>query len=196
MSVGKKRTLVVRDPRKVRALRTPARQEILETLVRLGACSVKELAGQTGRAPASLYYHIHELTGAGLIREAERRRSGRRLESVYEPVADRIVLDRKERSRAFVSALADLHRSTLRKTERELVRALDPKRSREAPPGESVSLLRLTARLRPRAATKARRMLRELVEFIGDNDDPSAPDTYALTAALVRLAPPDTRALT
>ncbi len=189
----RKRTLVIRDPEQVRALRTPSRQEIVETLTRLGACSVKELGEATGRAPASLYYHIHELEEAGLIRKAPRRQAGGRVEGVYEPVADRIVLDRTERSGDFLSALADLHRSTLRKAEREIIAALGPPSAPRDPPGESASLLRATARLRPRAAARARRMMRELGEFVGENDDPSAPDTYALTIAFARLVPPETR---
>ena len=151
---------------------------------------LKDLAAETGRAPGALYYHIHDLVDAGLIREAGKRRAGKRLESVYEPVAERVVLDRSERSRPFVDALADLQRSTLRSAEREILRALDPGRTREKTPGESVSLLRLTARLRPKARARAEAMLRELVKFIGENDDPRADDTYSLTAALVRLAPP------
>ena len=193
MPTRKKRTLVIRDPEKVRALRTPLRQQILEALVRLGRCSVKDLAVETGRAPGALYYHIHDLVDVGLINETGKRRAGKRLESIYEPVAERIVLDRAERSRPFVEALADLHRSTLRSAEREILRALDPGRTADVPPGESVSLLRVTARLRPRARAQAQTMLRELAKFIGENDDPSADETYSLTAALVRLASPSRR---
>ena len=183
-------TLVIKEPERIRALRTPARQEIMEALVRVGPCSARELAEETGRAPASLYDHIHALTDAGLVRESTPRKAGGKAERVYEPVAKRIVLDRTERSDEFVSALADMHRATLRKAEREALLALDPELAGRTSPGESVSLLRMTARLRPKAAAKARRMMRELAEFIGENDDPGASETYAMTAVLTRLRPP------
>lgn len=186
----RQQTLTIKEPEKIRALRTPARQEILEVLVRIGPCSARELAEETGRARASLYYHIHALVDAGLVRVAAGRRTGRATECLYEPVAKRIMLDRTERSSEFVSALADMHRATIRKAEREALVALDQGRAEHTPPGESVSLLRMTARLRPKAAAKARRMMLELARFIGENDDPNAPGIYAMTTVLVRLHPP------
>ena len=191
MPARKKRTLVIRDPEMVRALRTPLRREILETLLRLRGCSVKELATEAGRAPGALYYHIHELLRVGLIRETGKRPAGKRLESVYEPVAERIVLDRTVRARPFIEALADLQRSTLRTAARELTAALEARGPKDAAPDDSGSLIRLTARLKPRAAARARGMLRELAQFLDANDDPKAADAYAMTAALVRLAPRD-----
>jgi predicted transcriptional regulator len=191
MATRKKRTLVLRDPETVRALRTPLRREILETVIRLRDCSVKELAAELGRAPAALYYHIHELVRAGLIRETGKRPAGKRLESVFEPVAERIMLDRTLRSRPFLEALADLQRSTLRTATRELTRALKVRPKKGEAPAESASLVRVTARLKPRTAARASRMLRELARFLEANDDPEAADTYSVTAALVRLAPRD-----
>lgn len=186
MAGRKRQTFTVRDPETLRALRTPLRREILEALIRLGRGSVRELAAEIGREPATLYYHVHGLTRAGLVRESGTRRVGPRTESVYEPVATKIVLDRTVRSRPFVEALADLQRSTLRAAERELTRALE--RGADAP-AESVSLVRTTARLRPAAARKARRKLVELARFLAENDDPTAGGTFALTAALVRIEP-------
>ena len=193
MARRRKRTLVIRDPEQVKALRTPLRQEIVETLTRLGTCSVKELGEVTGRAPASLYYHIHELVEAGLIREATQRQAGKRVESVYEAVADRIVLDRAERSKAFLSALSDLHRSTLRKAERDIIAALEPGHAPRDAADESAALLRTTARLRPKAAARARRMMRELAEFVGESDDPDAAETHSLTIVFARAVPPENR---
>jgi DNA-binding transcriptional ArsR family regulator len=187
MVTRRKRTLVIRDAEKLRTLRTPLRREILEALIHLGRSSVKELASELGRAPAALYYHVHELARAGLIREVESRSVGKRLESVYGPAAPRIVIDRTVRKPAFIEALADLQRSTLRTAERELTRALGSSKTGDRSAADSTSLIRSTARLRPKAAVRARKMLRELARFMAENDDPDAPDTYAVTAALVPL---------
>ena len=185
MSAHAKRTLIIRDAETLRALRTPLRREILESLIRSRSASVKDLASDLGRAPAALYYHVHELVRAGLIREVRKRATGKRLESVYEPAAPRVEIDRSVRSRAFLGALTDLQRATLRTAEREITRALASGGAARGAPRESPSLVRLTARLRPRAAAKARKMLRDLARFLAENDDPQARDTYALTAALV-----------
>ncbi|MFH1502764.1 MAG: helix-turn-helix domain-containing protein [Candidatus Eisenbacteria bacterium] len=192
---GKKpRTLVIKDARTVRALRTPVRQEILGAFERLGAGSVKDVAAELGRAPASLYYHIHELEEVGLIEELGRRDAGRRTEAVYGPTAERIVLDRGETSKAFVEAVADLNRAALRTAERELAAALAPARTRKVPPAESVSLLRLTSRLKPADAARARKMLQDVAEFMAERDDAGVTEAFSLTAALVRLARPGRRA--
>ncbi len=117
-------TLVIRDPAVLRALRTPLRQEVLAAVQQMRTASVKDVAAELGRKPASLYYHVHELARVGLIREAGARPAGRRVEALYEPAADRIVIDRSIRTPAFVDALADLERATLRTAERELRAAL------------------------------------------------------------------------
>jgi DNA-binding transcriptional ArsR family regulator len=187
------RTLHIRDAATVRALRTPARQEILGALERLGAASVKDVAGELGRTPASLYYHVHELRKAGLIREAGTRPAGRRTEAIYEPAAERIVIDRSVTSKGFVEALSDLHSSVMRAADRELAEALEPARARKVPPGKSVALLRLSARLKPADARAARRKLQEVAEFLTRHDDPAADATFSFTGALVRLTPPEER---
>lgn len=184
------RTLRIGDVAQLRALRTPLRQEVLATLSRLGSASVKEMATELGRAPASLYYHIHELAEAGLIREVDRRPAGRRTEAVYGPAAQRIIIDRNPRSKAFAEALAELHRATLRTAERELVSALGVRRSKKEPPDdEAITLLRMTARLTPATARLARKKLKALARFLAEHDDAEQGETFAFTAALVRPGP-------
>ncbi|MBN2564926.1 MAG: helix-turn-helix transcriptional regulator [Candidatus Eisenbacteria bacterium] len=181
------RTLHIRDPRQLRAIRTPLRQELLQTVISLGTASVKALSEATGRPPASLYYHVHELEAAGLIARAERRPSGGRPEATYRAVADRILVDRDVRSPAFAKALADLHRATLNKADREIADALRRERIGGAPEGEAVVLLRLSACLSKADAQEARRRLHELAEFMGERRQERGEEELALTAAMVRL---------
>lgn len=183
----KRRTLVIRDAETVRALRTPLRQEILGVLERLGGGSVKEVASEVGRDPASLYYHIHELVGAGLLVEAGKRAAGRGTETVYEPAAERIIIDRKERSRPFTAALSDLHRAALRTAERELLAVFEPEKTEHAAPADSVTMLRLGSHLAAADAARAQEMLREVAEFVAEHDAPGAGDAYSLTAVFVKL---------
>jgi predicted ArsR family transcriptional regulator len=158
---------------------------MVQTFSRLGPCTVRELADELGREPATLYYHVHALVDSGIVRETGKRKAGTRPESVYSLVAERILIDRSETSEPFLSALADLQRATLRTAERELVAALearDPKGSDDSP-----TLLRIASRLKPQDAARAIKMLHELVEFLAESDDPEVGDTYSLTAAFTRL---------
>ena len=166
--------LIIRNAHTIRALRTPVRQEILGALERLGGGSVKDVARELGRAPATLYYHVHALVEAGLVRESGQRPAGRRTEATYAPAAHKIVIDRSASSKGFVEALSDLHRATLRTAERELALALKPRRAKKVPPGKSVALLRLSARLKPADARAARRKLEEVAGFLAECDDPNA----------------------
>jgi len=181
-------TLVIRDPAVLRALRTPLRQEVLAAVQQMRTASVKDVAAELGRKPASLYYHVHDLVRVGLVRAAGTRPAGRRTETLYEPAADRIVIDRTIRTPAFVDALADLERATLRTAERELRAALAGSPTAAASPGEPSTLLRLSARLSRADAREVARRLRAVVQFLEEKDDPKGRDTYAFTAACVGVA--------
>ena len=187
MRVKKRRKLVVRDVSKVRALRTPLRQEILNVLERLGSGTVKEMAAELRRPPASLYYHIHKLVDAGLVNEAGSRPAGRRREAVYEAAAEKIIIDRSVATEGFTDALMDLHRATLRAAERESIAALSAECVDGRKRRDDVTLLRLTARLRPADARRARQMLREIARFMKEHDGPDTPTAFAFTTTLVRV---------
>jgi len=183
------RTITIRDAATIKALRTPLRQGILGALQRLGSGSVKDVAHEVGRAPATLYYHMHALTDAGLVRKAGEQPSGSRTEAVYEPAAERIIIDNRGRSKEFMGALADLHATALRTAEREAVQSLAWHRSKGVPPEESVTLLRLSARLKRSHLRIARRKLQEIAAYLADHDDAKAEGTFAFTASLTRLVP-------
>ena len=184
---GRRKTLLIKSAEQVRALRTPLRQEIVQALTKLGACTVRELADELGHAPAALYYHIHALEEVGIAVETNKRRGGGRPEGVYELVAKRILIDRSETSGAFLSALAELQRASLRTAERELMRAVEARGDRSAADTASPMLLRLSSRLRHRDAARAAKLVRELAEFLAKSDDDDAKDSYALTVVFVPL---------
>lgn len=188
MKRRRRRTFVVRDAATLRALRTPIRQEVLGALERLGRASVGDMAQALGRKPASLYYHVHELIGAGLIVEAGSRTGAYRAEALYETTAERIIIDRSSSSKAFTEALVGLHRAALRAAERETADSLERDRARGEAPDESTTLLRLSTRLSPADAKRAVEKLRELARFMETRGDPNAGSAFSFTASLVRLA--------
>jgi DNA-binding MarR family transcriptional regulator len=178
------RTLVIRKAEQLRAMRTPLRQEILDGIERLGACSVKELASSLGREPASLYYHVHRLEEVGLVRE----KAARRTESVYQLSAPRILIDRNERSPAFLAALVDLYGAALRAAERELVRALESQGGTNRRL-TGAALQRLTVRLTPKAAARLPKMIQELAEELSEEGGSDPAEVHSLTTVLARLSP-------
>ena len=68
----------------LRALSSPARQEILEAVQTCSPCSIAEIAEYLGRPADSLYYHMRNLTKVGLLKEHSTRKAKRREEVLYE----------------------------------------------------------------------------------------------------------------
>lgn len=66
----------------LRALASPARQEILDILARTGPASAADLGRLLQRPADGLYYHLRALERAGLVRAGSRVRAGRS-ETVY-----------------------------------------------------------------------------------------------------------------
>jgi len=179
----KKREMVIRDAEQLRALRTPLRQEIVRSFMKLGACTVGELADDMGKQAAALYYHVHALEEAGLAVETGKRSGEGRPETVYSLAAERILIDRSEASPSFRAAVTELNRATLRTAERELAAAVE---SRRGGGKDHTSLLRLASRLRPRDAARAAKMMREVIEFMSEHDD-EAGDPFTMTSVFVRI---------
>jgi len=73
----------VRQPKQVRALESPMRQEIVDALAVLGPSSITDLAEHLGRAADSLYFHVKKLVKVGLVQEVEKQREGRHTWAIY-----------------------------------------------------------------------------------------------------------------
>jgi len=136
----------IAEPAAIRAIASPVRQELVDTLEALGGvATVAELAEQLGRPADGLYYHVEILRRAGLFVAAplgrsdtgrsERRyrtptRPGTQLALVYRP--------RDARNAAAVRAVVG---GMLRIARRDFDRALAPAAScgRRAPPAGSAT---------------------------------------------------------
>lgn len=57
----------IADPRQIRVLASPIRQDIVDAVGAIGPCSVAELARALGRPADGLYYHIRLLLRAKLL---------------------------------------------------------------------------------------------------------------------------------
>lgn len=108
----------------IEALSSDIRLEIVQCF-RDGETSIAELARKLDRSPHSLYHHVHKLVAAGVLRETGKRKAGRRDEALYDVVAEAFEIRLDPSSRVSREALAKLARAMLRRTERELARAIE-----------------------------------------------------------------------
>ena len=70
------------------AILSPVRREIVESMQRLGPCSIADVARDVGRPADGLYRHVSVLVKAGFLAEAGTRPARRNLERLYDAVAD------------------------------------------------------------------------------------------------------------
>jgi DNA-binding transcriptional ArsR family regulator len=80
----------VPEPRRMAALASPLRIELIGALRTHGLTSIRELAAQLDRPADGLYHHVRTLLKAGIVVERGQRKVGRRMEAVYELTADRV----------------------------------------------------------------------------------------------------------
>lgn len=85
--MSKPKTYRIRKPEQVEAIGSAARQEILDTVGRLGTCSIADMARALGRPADGLYFHVRILLKSGLVVESGERNAGLRTETLYSAVA-------------------------------------------------------------------------------------------------------------
>ena len=121
----RRRLFRIRASAQIEALRTPARQEIVDSLAVIGPCSIAELASELGRAADSLYYHVTRLEEVGLVVRRGTAGEGVRERALYDVPAARLVIDHEPASPAQREGLLALVSSCLRIAERDLRRAFE-----------------------------------------------------------------------
>ena len=173
---------VIRSAQQVRALRTPGRYRVLRGIQDLGRCSVKELAAQLGKKPASLYYHVSVLVKSGLVRRAGRRGTGRLEEMLYEAVAREITMDPDSRSPRFLAALQNVYRAVLRACERHLDRALQEERHARGPRSNTM-VQETRVRLSRKDVERLREMISETHRFAAERQAARSPDVGVIDGA-------------
>jgi hypothetical protein len=79
------------------AILSPVRREIVDSMQKLGPCSIAEVARDTGRPADGLYRHVAVLVRSGFLREAGTRAGGRSVERLYDAAASDFVAPRVSR---------------------------------------------------------------------------------------------------
>ena len=70
------------------AILSPVRREVLESMQKLGPCSIADVARDTGRPADGLYRHVAVLVKSGFLVEAGTRAARRNVERLYDAAAD------------------------------------------------------------------------------------------------------------
>lgn len=112
----------ITEQKQIEALVSPVRGLLLSTLCSSGPCSVGELAQLVGRKPRALYYHLDALVDCGLVHEVGSRPTRRRQETLYDAIADTVLVDEHG---VRDSAWLDAHRRAIAASLRQAIRVHD-----------------------------------------------------------------------
>ena len=111
--------LIIRDVGQIRVLASPLRQLVLDTLEALGVASVAKLATALQLPADRLYFHLHALERAGLVRAVSRVRRGGRPGTMYAAWGRRSRLRYAPADRSNVAAVTSVVSSMVRAALRE-----------------------------------------------------------------------------
>ncbi len=180
------RRYVITRPDQLVALASPARQEIVDVLSRLGLATAGEVAGALGRPADGLYYHLRALQRTGLVRAAGSRGRGRGEEALYRTAAPELMLGHDARNGRQVSSIV---RSMLRLGIRDYSRASAGGSALTRGPRRELWALRATGWLTPRNLGTVNREIRGLLRSVS-----RPPGRGRLFGITILLTPLDHRA--
>jgi DNA-binding transcriptional ArsR family regulator len=183
-----RRQAVVSRPDQMAALASPARQELLDALARMGTASLAELAETLGRPADGLYYHVRALEKVGLVRAAGSRKVGRRSERLVRALAPEYALRYPDAPAARARAAGAIVSGMLRLCIRDYRRAFGRSENRVSDPVRDVWALRTTGWLTPREVADVNRHVRGLRDAVSRSGPRGR--LYAVT---ILLAPLDHR---
>lgn len=160
---AKSKAMLIDDPRQIRALVSPIRQEIVDALEAAGPCSIAELATQLGRPADGLYFHIRRLLKVGLLAEGVERRGVRRPAATYDVAGRPIrIRDRRENTAATRPVL----HAALRLGARDLTRVMGTADAITAGPRRNLTGGRVKGWLSRSELARANRALDKLLDLL------------------------------
>ena len=176
---------MISDPRQLRALASPVRQELVDLLARTGPTTAAELGALIRRPADGLYYHLRELQRVGLVVPAGTRVRGRYREAIFR-AAYREPSHRHDPSpRGNSPAVTAIVGSMLRLGIRDFKEAASSARVRTHGPGRQLWSLRVTGWLTPDQLVEVNRQIISLERAVGRPR--SRGELYAITILLTPL---------
>ncbi len=168
-------------------MQSPVRAAIVDFLIAHGPASVNEIAPEIDMSPKALYFHIRQLEAAGLVRPKETRLVVKRIETVYECVANYFSFDPSTTDPTAQTAYADTVISMVRNSVKQFARA-----SKELTPEDSRRLAMRLHTANVRLSEEAIRMLEEkMLEWVlWTKSQAPTDDTPATRVSLTLLLSP------
>jgi predicted ArsR family transcriptional regulator len=182
-------TVVITTPRQIEALSNPVRIRVLHLATE--PVTVGELADRLGVPATRLYYHVNLLVEVGFLAAVDQRKSGARIEKIYQRTASNLRLGSN-----VVETIGDPRKAA----ETAAALLFDPARVEAADVIEQVfagaqptaQFGRTVVRLTPADAERFEARLEQLMEELRAADSDEGTETYSCTLAFVPVGPPAT----
>ncbi len=168
----------VRTAAQLRVLNAPKRMELITILREAGPSTAVDLAQRMGLRPEALHYHLRELERIGVVREAGRKATGRRPQTVFELLAERVRLPSGIGTPSIEREKARGCRLLLRRTEREVSKAFAARSSGTA---GTLRVTRDVVRLSDRDRATLQSKLAEIDRFLRERDRAGQPHRLSVT---------------
>ena len=184
-------------PDQIRAVSSPIRQEIVDTLAGLGPTGARELARALGRMPTSIYHHLTQLERVGLVKTVRTDGARGRPALLYTTVAPRMRLARAARERRNWKPLGRAGVSAAKEAGRAYAEGFGAGHWTIEGPGRNHWFFRVVATPSRARLQKINALLDRLAElsWTSDPKSPGPPITIAwfLAPLASRFAPPTSR---
>lgn len=196
------REIMILTPEQQEAItQSPARLEVIDAMSDIAPCSIAELAGELGRTPQSLYYHVQIMVDVGLLRQSGTRKSGKRDEALYDMVCEHFrLVGGDDPTEHKLRTLLRFNSTLMRLTERNYRDAMTKGLSRRVGRRENVYLRRQRGRLTDKELSRLYDLLEQMGALLSAHSTSGrksraaastasgdAAHSYALTVALVPL---------
>lgn len=179
---------LIREPRQLRALASPIRQEIVDVLMHTGALPAAAIAERLGVAPDGLYFHLRLMERTGLIHRAGSTGSGRSEAALWDVPGRPMVLDYQHGAGSGptrVNRLSPPLDALLRLTRRDVRRALTAEGATFSGPCRDVWVARFRGRVSADELAEINALLARAAEIVrGARGEPGSR-SIALTFALL-----------
>lgn len=114
---------LIRDPKQIRSLVSPARQEIVDAIHAAGPLTIAQIAAVMGRPADSLYFHVRTLERVGLLLKVGEAPTGRRAGGIYDVCARPLRIQYDTSRPAVAKAIIAVSGSMVRLAHRDFSRA-------------------------------------------------------------------------
>ncbi len=182
---------IIRRPEQIRAIASPVRQEILDTVQALGSATIADMARELGRPADALYYHVRVLENVELLIPHDESTASRRSAVVYRtPAGDGLLrlhydADDPENRDAVTGAISAL----LRISERDFRNGFRSDLATCEGPDRNLWAGRTKAWLSDEDVQAARELIVSLVEIFSRPKRPGSNRLHVMSFTLAPVEP-------